>query len=710
MFRNSTISCSGSTLEHTNKRLNDDEVATLCGDLEVYYNQTINVPDLCYFSLGYNHSALGLPTREGSVTSDPGLLVYNTRYLMNSGFLVDPVSGETKEVAPSQPKLIHELFVDTAGRMFVDGQAEYESGYVPERRAQEVRTGKINSYSGGLRVDLSCPRAKRFHYRIERPKVIFNNRTNQFVMWMHVDDTYQSRRMAGVASSPQASGPFQFEFTQLPDGNETVDMTLLQPVYGQAPAFLLRTYFASTAFLLPLPLMQPIWESVQSNQGLIDFRLNFQRAVYDAGYDNPDDIFRQRWRMEDVPWRIKSGNWTETYFQSNKTFLLVNSETGQAFNYEGKDRDLSLAKAINDPFALLEFSGQAQKVIMTRFVNPDDPKNSYWSPDSVAAVKAQPWTENYEDKNIMDNPVHPTVADLLIGPHRKVMYRRTKYLAISRLDSAFKRTTGNLRVIEGELANSQDLISLSTTDVGNIFGWESGNLNQSTFPRDITGESDFGFVRQEDFYDRHHQFSNGFNDRADDFRNFRDRQTSSRCPEIHHRAMAKHSECEDILNSELEYTDSEPALTAFDVLDNFARRGDIGTHSFFRAMDTSRYENCLEQHSTLLASYQACVHSNAPDFDALPLWKPGDRECVGGGGACGPPASGEPPKVKYGFTNSYTHTRQYGTMTNVYGDGGRPFNSMPAPRRASYSRPPGLQILSPKAQEFGAYERSTPWQ
>ncbi len=33
----------------------------------------------------------------------------------------------------------------------------------------------------------------------------------------------------------------------------------------------------------------------------------------------------------------------------------------------------------------------------------------------MPAVKAQPWVFNYEDKNIADNPVHETVADLLIG-------------------------------------------------------------------------------------------------------------------------------------------------------------------------------------------------------------------------------------------------------------------------------------------------------
>ena len=709
MFRNSTVSCSGTASEHVNDRLQDQGIATICGDLGKHFNQTVNIPDLCYFSLGYNHSALGLPTRESVSVSLAGTFVYNTRYMIQHASLVDVDTGNIELVTEADPLLVHELYVDAGGLMYIGGEALFAAGYAKDWRAEERRTNKIITYQGGKRVDLLCPRMKRFFYRAERPKVIFNNASGEFIMWMHVDDTYNQRRLVGTSSSLFPGGPFVFERSFLPDGNETVDMTLLQPAFGESPTFLVRTYFATTAYLLPLPIMQPIWESVQDIEGMIDFRLNFQRAVYDAGYDNPDDIYKQRWRMEDTPWKVTSGNWTETYITGNKTFLLVNAITGQRINYAPADRDLVLSQAIPDINALFEISGQAQQLIFSRFINPDNPTNSYWSPDSVPAVKSQPWAENYEDKNIMDNPVHPTVADLLIGPHRKVQYRRTKYVAISLLDSSCRNTTGVLSVIEGELTNEQDLISLTSVGAGNIFGWDARDIG-STFPEDITGEQQFGFVRQNDFYDRHHQFSREFNDRENDFRNFRDRQTSSRCPEIHHRAMAKHTECEDILNNELEYVDSVPVLTAFDVLDNFARRGDVSTHSFARAMDTSSYENCLATHLQLLTDYQNCVHADTPDFDALPLWKPGDRECVGGGGSCGPPASGDAPQVAYGFTDTFTHDRQYGSMTNVHGDGGRPFNTAPASRKSVYSRPPLRGGFSPTAQEFGAFERSTPWQ
>lgn len=59
-------------------------------------------------------------------------------------------------------------------------------------------------------------------------------------------------------------------------------------------------------------------------------------------------------------------------------------------------------------------------MILSRYKDPLVASNSVWSPSSVPAVRAQNWSENYVDKNIADNPVHPTVADLLIAPERCV--------------------------------------------------------------------------------------------------------------------------------------------------------------------------------------------------------------------------------------------------------------------------------------------------
>jgi hypothetical protein len=101
--------------------------------------------------------------------------------------------------------------------------------------------------------------------------------------------------------------------------------------------------------------------------------------------------------------------------------------------------------------------------------------------------------------------------------------------------------------------------------------------------------------------------------------------------------MAKHEECVVILEG-LQYEDADPIL-------NF----EMEPTSYARALDTSTYEDCLQEHRDLLTEYQQCVRDQIPDFDAIPPWSVGDRECVGGGGQCGPPANGQDPLPDYGW-------------------------------------------------------------
>ncbi|CAN0539367.1 unnamed protein product, partial [Ectocarpus sp. 8 AP-2014] len=107
--------------------------------------------------------------------------------------------------------------------------------------------------------------------------------------------------------------------------------------------------------------------------------------------------------------------------------------------------------------------GQGYPVVSSRFQDPDDRNNSYWSPDSVPSVKAQSWAANYRDglcgiremgedmdeddpglddrtaanrsdcSNIADNPIHDTVPDKLVGTRLVVETRLAKYVAVSML-------------------------------------------------------------------------------------------------------------------------------------------------------------------------------------------------------------------------------------------------------------------------------------
>jgi hypothetical protein len=115
--------------------------------------------------------------------------------------------------------------------------------------------------------------------------------------------------------------------------------------------------------------------------------------------------------------------------------------------------------------------------ITTKFVSPDDAKNSWWMQTSVPSVQAQPWSSNYRDgycgirnldsdldifdpdldyfsfqprdlcSNIADNPIHPTFPDKLIGAQTVKLERRTKFMAISELTYDYMDTTGMMKIL-----------------------------------------------------------------------------------------------------------------------------------------------------------------------------------------------------------------------------------------------------------------------
>jgi hypothetical protein len=69
---------------------------------------------------------------------------------------------------------------------------------------------------------------------IERPKVIYNEKTRKFVMWMHIDSEDYSYARAGVAVADNPSGPYKFLYSLRPNGQMSRDMTLFKDDDGKA--------------------------------------------------------------------------------------------------------------------------------------------------------------------------------------------------------------------------------------------------------------------------------------------------------------------------------------------------------------------------------------------------------------------------------------------------------------------------------------------
>ena len=69
---------------------------------------------------------------------------------------------------------------------------------------------------------------------IERPKVIYNESTKKFVMWMHIDKNDYNYSRGGVAISDNPVGPYQYKGSLKPNGQMLRDMTLFKDENGKA--------------------------------------------------------------------------------------------------------------------------------------------------------------------------------------------------------------------------------------------------------------------------------------------------------------------------------------------------------------------------------------------------------------------------------------------------------------------------------------------
>lgn len=69
---------------------------------------------------------------------------------------------------------------------------------------------------------------------MERPKVIFNNKTNSYVMWFHCDSQDYAYARAGVAVSDHVTGPYNFIRSLRPNNAMSRDQTLFKDTDGKA--------------------------------------------------------------------------------------------------------------------------------------------------------------------------------------------------------------------------------------------------------------------------------------------------------------------------------------------------------------------------------------------------------------------------------------------------------------------------------------------
>ncbi|HXO75909.1 MAG TPA: beta-galactosidase trimerization domain-containing protein, partial [Puia sp.] len=100
---------------------------------------------------------------------------------------------------------------------------------------------------------------------IERPKVIYNEETKQYVLWMHVDRDDYSYARAGVAVSDKPQGPYRYIGSVRPNGQMSRDMTVFKDddgraylVYTSENNNTMQVCLLSKDYLSPTPLYKRI--------------------------------------------------------------------------------------------------------------------------------------------------------------------------------------------------------------------------------------------------------------------------------------------------------------------------------------------------------------------------------------------------------------------------------------------------------------------
>lgn len=69
---------------------------------------------------------------------------------------------------------------------------------------------------------------------VERPKVLYNSSSGQYVMYLHIDNLSYSENRVGVATSPSVCGPYTYRGSFQPLGHRSRDLGLFQDSTGAA--------------------------------------------------------------------------------------------------------------------------------------------------------------------------------------------------------------------------------------------------------------------------------------------------------------------------------------------------------------------------------------------------------------------------------------------------------------------------------------------
>ncbi len=176
---------------------------------------------------------------------------------------------------------------------------------------------------------------------VERPKVLYNEKTKKYVMWFHLDESGYKFRHTGVATADSPEGPFTFLYGFQPDGIPALDMNLYQDTDGQA--YFVRScdnqYLGISRLSSDYLNSTGVINKCDRREGMALFRLPngtlYMITSHLTGWNpNPLALYRAAGATLDDPQWVDMGNPTgsATSFNSQPTFVVqVTDDQGKSY-------------------------------------------------------------------------------------------------------------------------------------------------------------------------------------------------------------------------------------------------------------------------------------------------------------------------------------------------------------------------------------------
>lgn len=173
---------------------------------------------------------------------------------------------------------------------------------------------------------------------LERPKVIYNDITGRYVMWMHIDKVDYRYARAGVAISDRPEGPYEYFGSINPNGCDSRDMTVFKDDDGKAYIIYSSEWNSS----IHISQLTPDYTAVEdeysshfestamhgSRESPAIFKNNGRYYMISSGCTGWDSNAAEYAVSESItgPWSVKGnpciGRNAEKTFDSQSTFVL----------------------------------------------------------------------------------------------------------------------------------------------------------------------------------------------------------------------------------------------------------------------------------------------------------------------------------------------------------------------------------------------------